>query len=69
MSLRFLIGTPINHNSKAAGQKKANLALWCSDVTTSPLSYVLPSNTHQSAAVVTYRHIYILAVHVPIFSR
>lgn len=59
MCMRFLIAIPINHNSKL-GQKHT---VPC------PLSYVLPSNVCQSAGVVTYRHTYTQAVHVPVFSR
>lgn len=59
MCMRFLIAIPINHNSKL-GQKHT---VPC------PLSYVLPSNVCQSAGVVTYRHTYVQAVHVPVFSR
>lgn len=59
MSTRFLIDTPINHGSKQLGQKQVNFALWYSNVVTSPLSYVLPSNMCQSAEAVTYREIYI----------
>lgn len=61
--------SPINHNSKQLVQKHVNITLWNSNVINCLLFYVLPSNTCPSAEVVTYRDVYIQAVHVLIFSR